>query len=100
MAVVGGHHRLGVVPVLQQVVLDDPGLVVGDVLELEVRRHVTEREKNAPPRRCPLELVDDNLPARGDFHTRMMGVELIAVGGRVRSPPTARRRAVSTRPDR
>ena len=68
VAVVGRHQRVGVVPVLQQVVPHDARLVVGDVLELVVRRHVTERENAA--RRGALVLVDDHLAVRRHLRRR------------------------------
>ncbi len=76
--VVGRHQRIGVVPVLQEVVLDHAGLVVGDMLELIIRRHVPEGEDAA--RRGALVLVDDHLTAGRHLHAGLLRVEQVAVG--------------------
>ena len=57
--------------------LDHPRLVVGDVLELVIRRHVAEGEDAA--RGGALELVDHDLPFASP-RRRQLGVEQIAVG--------------------
>ena len=77
VAMIGGDHRSGVVPVAEQVVLHDARFVVGDVLELVRRRHIAECEDVTG--RGPLVFVDDDSPVV-EFDAGLFGVQLIAVG--------------------
>ena len=93
---VGRHERVGVVPVLQEVVLHDARLVVGHVLELIVRRHVAERE-NAARRWC----AGTRRPPPGRPRSPSRRPVRRRAGHRwasCRWRPAARRRAPSNRP--
>ena len=75
--VVAAHPRRGVVEV-EQVVLHDPRLVVGDVLELVAVAHVAQRPH--PLRRGVLEVVHDH-EAVGHLDPGPVQVEPVGVGG-------------------
>lgn len=77
VSVVGDDHRLGVLPVAEQIVLHDAGLVVGDMLEQVRRRDIAQRKN--PTRRSPLVLVDYH-PAVLDIDTGLLGIQQVGVG--------------------